>query len=309
VVLFSLAIPLLGLYRFFVSPIDAGRTPVEVIAISGCLPLQAWLVVSATREYRTKAERWVLAFLFTGILIVALVVGVGWFGMFYVLAALTLVIAQPPISYGLFALLLLTPAALAQELGHPEWGTYFMLGVILTGLPMAVVILLIRAVRQLRRAEIELAEEAVTRERMRIDRELQSTVGSALQSVAEQGDRAAMWVELGRPGAAAQIRTVVHTSREALAAARRLVSQYRDTSFRAELNAAIGLLRAAGIATQLEGSSDVPPTAGGQARAQLRDGVARLLAAGEPARKVTINVMASDAGVRVDFLPSDGEPR
>src|SRR5262245_6396246 len=55
VVLVSLAIPLLGLYRLFVSPIDAGRTLVEVIAMAGFLPLQAWLVTSATGEHRTRA--------------------------------------------------------------------------------------------------------------------------------------------------------------------------------------------------------------------------------------------------------------
>jgi len=305
VVVYSLLVPLLGLYRFFVTPIDPGRSAIAVVAMACYLPLQAWLVFAATREVHRRAELSALAILAAWIIGMAPIVGAGWFGTFYVVGALVLVLVRAPWSLVLFALVLAAPVILAAALGHPEWGTYFSFGVALAGLPLAVVVLLIRSARQLRAAQRALAEEAVTRARLRMDRELQGSVGAALERIVDTGDRAAALISGGEPSATEQVQALTTTARSALADARRLLRRYQDNSFRAELDAAVGLLQAAAIAARLEVVGSLPDVVGDQVRTALREGVARVLAANAQGHAVTIRVAPSGGGVRVELVPDE----
>ena len=72
--------------------------------------------------------------------------------------------------------------------------------------PLAVVILLIRARRQLQDARLALAEQAVVRERLRIDAQVRESVGAGLATITAQGRQAGEMAAQnpcrGGPGAA-----------------------------------------------------------------------------------------------------------
>lgn len=107
-----------------------------------------------------------LAALIIGMIPVA---GLDWVGALYVLAALVLTTVRPPWSLLVFAVLLMVPVPVALVTGHPQWASYFTLGVLIAAVPLAVVVWLIRAAQQLQAARSALAQQAVIRERLRID--------------------------------------------------------------------------------------------------------------------------------------------
>lgn len=104
------------------------------------------------------------------------------------------------------------------------------------------------ALSQLRAARADLAAQAVLRERLRIDDELTGTVGAELRAIAA-GAATLRGADPGR--AERELRVLVDGSRRTLAAARRMIRAYQRVPLRAELDAAVALLAAAGIPTTL----------------------------------------------------------
>jgi signal transduction histidine kinase len=162
-------------------------------------------------------------------LIIAIVpvAGLDGLGTLYILAALMLATLRPPWSLLVFAALMLVPTPVAQAAGQPQWASYFTLGVLLAAVPLAVVVGLVRAARQLEAARSALAQQAVIRERLRIDGELRQTVGAALEEITVQGDRAGALAGGDPPAAARELGALVGAARRTLAAARRMVTRYQ----------------------------------------------------------------------------------
>jgi signal transduction histidine kinase len=234
------------------------------------------------------------------------VFGVGWVGMLYYPAALVLVGVRPPWSLLLFAALVGTPAPVCFALGHPEWAVYFTVGTLIFPVPLAVMMLLIRATRQLQDARLALAEQAVVRERLRIDQEVRESVGAGLAAIATQGQHTGE-VAAQDPGAAVQeLRGLVDDARRTLAETRRIVTRYREVSLLAELRTIVALLLAAGIETRLELPPDLPEALDEQARVSLRRDVARLLEETAPLATVAIAVTPCDGQLRFDLRTGPG---
>src|SRR5207244_1462799 len=98
----------------------------------------------------------------------------------------------------LYGVLVAAPAPLTFAFGQPEFALYFTTGILMFPLPLAVGIWSIRGARQLQAALLALAEEAVARERLRIDGELRETLGARLEESATRGGRAALGREVAR---------------------------------------------------------------------------------------------------------------
>jgi two-component system sensor histidine kinase DesK len=154
----------------------SGASALAVAATVCCLPLQVWLVLSATRETRGRGRRWALVALAALVIGMIPVIGVGWLGALYGLTALVLVSVRPPWSLLLSAALVAVPTPVAFVFGYPEWALSFTVGVPLAAVPLAVVVWLVRVARQLQAARLALAREAIVRERLRIDDDLRPTV-------------------------------------------------------------------------------------------------------------------------------------
>jgi len=307
-VAYAAGLPLLQLNRIASAPIDQGRAGYAAAATLLCLPVQAWLVWSAARDNWGRGQRWALAAMAALIIAMVPVAGLDGLGSLYVLAALVLLILRPPWSLLVFAALMLLPTLVALAAGQPQWASYFTLGVLLAGVPLAVVVGLVRAARQLEAARSALAQQAVIRERLRIDGELRQTVGAALEAIAVQGERAGTLAGGDPPAAAQELEALVGAARRTLAAARRTVIRYQEVSLGAELETTVMLLAAAGIRARLalppEGLPDHLDPA---ARARLRQDLARLLSRESARSMVTITVARRGRGVQVELRPGGAD--
>ncbi len=301
-VTYSVALPLLHLYGIAAEPIEHGRAVYAAIATACYLPLQVWLVVAATREGRRQGEVWALAAMTIVIIGILPVVGIRWLGNSYVAAALVLVIVRRPWSLLFYAIFVAAMAPITFALGHPEWASYYVLGMFFVAMPLAVVLWFIRTARQLQATQLALAEEAVVRERVRIDGELGRTLGAGLDAVAARGDGAGDLVAVDPEAAAEKLRALVSVARRTLADARQMVRRYRDVSLGAELEAAATLLSAAGIDVQVKlPPSELSALIDERQRAVLRRDVGRLLA-DAPHASVTITVIRHDGQVKLEVL-------
>lgn len=291
----SAAMVAIGVLR--IVHVDPAQAAVAVTATAIYLPAHLWHTFHAARGTRPPGTFWTLAAMAVVVFAVLPVVGVQWLGALYPLAASVLLVFRPPWSFVVFAVLLAVPAPVAFAYGEPEWAAYFTVGLAMNGLILAVPVWLIAAARELRSARARLAEEAVIRERVRMEAELRTTLGTALETIADTGERAAA---LFPPEAARRpeqiaghLREVVGAARATLSAARRLNVAWRQSPASDELAAAVALLRAAGIDAELR----LP--AGGVPKSQLaalHDQVARLLQDGA-ARNCVVEV--GPAGVQV----------
>ncbi len=297
-VIFSIAQPATRVYSIAADPFEPGQAVYATLAFVCYLPIQIWLVLSVSRGNRGWPQRLGLAIMAVVIFAVMPLVGVGWVGIIDVLGALTLAILRPPWSFLTFCALIVAPTALTSALGRPDWALYFTMGILLYCLPLAVGIWMINLARQVQLARLDLAEQAVVRERIRIDRELSHTVGTGLESIATSGDRASKLAPTDQVMAARELKTLVRDARETLAEARRSVRRYREVSLRTELETAATLLEAAGVSVQLElASGDAAAQADESERTRLRGEIAHLLGGAAP-RSVTIGVETVDGRAR-----------
>ena len=206
-------------------------------------------------------------------------VGVGWLFMFAPLAVSVLIVVRLPWSFLVCLGLAAAMAPLALALGEPGWSaTYFPIEVAWRAATLFVLVWLVAAARQLQAARLALADEAVFRERLRIEEELRATVANALARIAAQGERASE--KAGRAPALARddLQVLVEGSRHALAEARRISSSYQRGSLRTELDVAVALLGAAGVETRLVlPTGDLSETVDESMRSTLRGATARLL--------------------------------
>jgi two-component system sensor histidine kinase DesK len=293
-VAFSVLLPLIRVYNIAVQRAEDGgigdRAIYAAFAFAGYLPMQVWLVLSATRGAAGPWRRLSLAGLLAVVLGMIPVFCVGWVEMLYLPAALVLVGVRPPWSLLLFAALVVTPAPVSFAFGQPEWLVYFMVGMLAFPVPLAVLILLIRATRQLQDARLALAEQAVVRERLRIDEEVRESVGDGLVAIADQGRLAQEMAARDPSAAIEELRALVNHARRTSAETRRIITRYREVSLLAELRTMAALLLAAGIDTRLELPPDLPHALDEPGRASLRRDVARLLEETAPSASVTIAV-------------------
>lgn len=303
-VAYSVALPLLRLYFIATDPSEQGRTVYAVAAMAGYLPLQVWLVLSAARGSWGRAQTWALAAIAAVMIGMLPVIGAPWVGILYMLAALVLVSVRWPWALLLYGILVAAPTLLTFAFGQPQWALYFTTGMLMFPVPLAVGIWSIRGARELQAARLALAEEAVVRERLRIDGDLRETLGVGLEEIATRGEWAWELAASDPPASAQELRGLVGGARRTLVDARRMVTRYREVSLDAELETAATLLSAAGIDVRLElppGELSEPIDA--SERAALRREITRLL--GETAQaSLTITVTRQEGRVRLKLRSS-----
>jgi len=250
----TVVLPLLDLAHVASVPEWAGRFVPALIAVACSAPLQLRLLVAALRNERAPHAGTLLALLALVHVGAAILVGPGWLpGL--ALLAVSAQIAIPG-SVGLLAAAgtVLLAAGLARFSGFAAGANtplYVGFAVAWRSTSLIVVVQLVAAVRRLDAARRELRDRAVVRERIRIDGELRSDLGRALDDIAQRAGRASEVLETDRPMAAREVRSLVDESRTALGRARRLVTRYQEASVGAELQASRTLLEAAGVEARI----------------------------------------------------------
>jgi two-component system, NarL family, sensor histidine kinase DesK len=117
-----------------------------------------------------------------------------------------------------------------------------------------------RANQELRAARRELANRAVSEERLRIARDLHDLLGHTLSLIALKSELATKLAESDPRRAQAEMADVQRVSRQALEEVRDTVQGFRRRGFADELAGARSALSAAGIDCQIEGSATDLPT-------------------------------------------------
>jgi two-component system sensor histidine kinase DesK len=117
-----------------------------------------------------------------------------------------------------------------------------------------------RTIRELRSAREELADLAVSEERLRIARDLHDLLGQSLSIVALKSDLADRLVDTDPAAAHAELADVRRCSRQALAEMRAAVHGYRRLGFSEALGGAEAALSAAGIDLRVDGIAEELPT-------------------------------------------------
>lgn len=117
---------------------------------------------------------------------------------------------------------------------------------------------LIATIRQLKKAQVEMARMAVTEERSRLARDLHDVLGHSLTTITVKAGLARRVLESSadRERAIAEVRDVEELARQAMAEVRATVSGYRTPSLAAELVGARAALQAAGITADLPQAVD-----------------------------------------------------
>jgi two-component system, NarL family, sensor histidine kinase DesK len=254
------------------------------LAATACyLPLHLHHVYWAARGERPPAGRWTLLAMFAVIVAATPLAGSNWLPAYADLAFGAMVVLRWP--WALLAVAAMAasqaPLALALDSPVPAAASYYVFVLLRRASALFLPIWLLGAIRQLEGARRSLADEAVVAERIRIDGELRTTVGTALDSIAARGRRATSLIDDGAdPDAlAGEVRQVAHGSRRALAEARQLLTGYQRPSLADELDTAARLLTAAGVETRVELPPEgMPATAPDpSARDALRSATARVL--------------------------------
>jgi two-component system, NarL family, sensor histidine kinase DesK len=306
VVACSIGLPIVELSR-----IASGWTPspghaVPALVATACyLPLHVRHVWYAARGRRPAGAGWTLAAMAVVVIGALPVIGTSWLIALPMLAVSVLVTVRPPWSFPAAAGLVSAPAPLAVVFGDAEWAPLYTAAVLWQGTSLFVLVWLIGVARRLQAARLALAEEAVAQERLRLDGELNRTLGAALERIVTGGRQAAGLAGRDPAAAATALRTLVAGSRATLTEARRVVTRYQEVSLRAELDTAASLLRAGGVHTRLKlPPGGLPERLEAAERAALREAVSRLLRDGT-VRHCTISVTQQDGRLRLD-LQSDG---
>jgi two-component system, NarL family, sensor histidine kinase DesK len=176
---------------------------------------------------------------------------------------------------------------------------------------------LVRAADELQVARTELAEAAVSQERLRVSRDLHDLLGQSLSAVSLKGDLALRLLTEDPAAAQAEIHSLTATARDARTDLYAVTSATRTVDLRTELDGAATLLAAAGIVAHVE-VSDTPlrATAEEMLGWAVREGVTNILRHSRASscsiiierlpggRQVTLEIV--NDGVRQPYQPGHG---
>jgi two-component system, NarL family, sensor histidine kinase DesK len=305
----SVVLPLLELARIATGWVPGPGHALPALVATACyLPLYVRHVWHAARGTRPAGAGWTLLAMAVVIIGALPVIGTSWLVSLHALAVSALIILRPPWSLLVVAGLLAAPAPLAIAFGDPQWAAFAAISVVWRGAAVFVLVWLTGATRRLQEARLELAEQAIARERLRIDGELRRTVGAALQAIVGEGERASVQAARNPAMVEDELRALVEGSRRALTQARRMIRGYQLRSLRAELDNVVALLAAAGIQTRLVlPGGDLPESVDAAPRAALQAAVARLLRDGVT-RDCSIMVTRQDERVWLELRADGTDP-
>jgi signal transduction histidine kinase len=286
-----------------------GKATWALVATAAYLPLHLRHVAYGVRGEHPPAGGWSLAAMAVLILGALPQAGSLWLPSCHALIVSSLIVLRRPWSWLAAGSVVAAQAPLAWALGGlvPAAGSYYTVTAAWRAASVVVPLWLVRTILQLHAARRALADEALVRERVRIDAEVRRTLGTALDAIVSRGRQAgaALAADPRDPALEAQLRSLVDGSRRALADVRRLVRGYQQGSLRSEIDTAAGLLAAAGVRTRVVlPAGRLPERVDVGARADLRAATARLLR-DDTAHACAITVSLDDGHVRVDLRRED----
>jgi len=164
---------------------------------------------------------------------------------------------------------------------------------------------LIKAADELYAARTEQAEGAIGQERLRISRDLHDLLGQSLSAISLKGDLALRLLASDPARARSEIESLTGVARRALHDVLAIARDEHSVSLRGEIDAAAGLLTAAGIEVGLTTDlSELPGHAEDVLAWAVREGTTNVLRH-SAARTCSIALATGDAGVWLE-VANDG---
>ncbi|MFC9658937.1 hypothetical protein ACFVJ5_01760 [Nocardia sp. NPDC127606] len=265
---------------------------VTAALLAVCLSVYIRHIAFAIRDAVPPAAHITSALLAALVVGAAPILGVAWLNTVHIVAVVVVLTLRPALALPIAAVLIAAVAPSAALLGATEQEAIWLL--VTTAMRVVAVytlVWMVVALRRLRSAGTALAEQAVARERLRIDRTVTRTVHTALVAITESADRAENFAARSDPvSARVELGELVATSRSGLAQARQLIRSFQQTDFRREIASTTTLLAAAGVVARIDLPAEGPPAQAEEPlRADLRHLLARLLRDG-PTEPVRITV-------------------
>ncbi|WP_439664262.1 sensor histidine kinase [Lentzea sp. HUAS TT2] len=162
-------------------------------------------------------------------------------------------------------------------------------------------------VLQLETARSELAELAVSQERLRFARDLHDLLGFSLSAITLKVELARKLIGEHTDRALRELAEILGIAREALTDVRAVASSYRELSLTDEIESARSVLTAAGVATTIETDhAELSPRSRTALATVLREGVTNLLRHSD-ATTCSITISGTDRFMSIDIV-NDGAP-
>jgi two-component system sensor histidine kinase DesK len=227
--------------------------PVAIVNVTDLTVLVTLQLVLLAWRQRIRTLRWCLLVL----LIQAALVYLpfiwephGW-GTHCLLAASALLLLPDRVGWMVFACVVVSFTAIETTLARSlHRGLYEFVGVFGLGLAIFGLTRLADTVRELHETRAELAELAITRERLRISRDLHDLLSYSLSAISIKGEVARRLMDGAPEDAKRELDSVLILSRQALTEVRAMSSSYRHLSLSAEVSGAQAILGASGIDVQ-----------------------------------------------------------
>lgn len=185
--------------------------------------------------------------------------------------------------------------------GNTSAGIDGSISVLVTGLLVYGLLRLARLLRELYEADESLARDASVQERLRVARDLHDLLGHNLAGILIKGELAVRLTERDPARAAAELREITALTRDAQEELGTVLGGPAELAFQNELCAAVPILKAAGIETEVE-TSAVPLSAQTSAAlgVVLREALTNLLRHSSATHcRITLAITADSARLEV----------
>jgi two-component system response regulator DesR len=168
---------------------------------------------------------------------------------------------------------------------------------------------LVRAVDLLFATRAQLAELAVESERKRLSRDLHDLLGQTLTAVSLKGDLARALIGSDPRAAEAEVRSLTSVARDAVTSMRSVTHGHHRPSLTVELDGAVALLAAAGVATDVDVAvGELSPPEDEMLGWAVREGVTNLLRHSKASRCSIAGRVDDNARVVLEIV-NDGAER
>ena len=182
-----------------------------------------------------------------------LVLGHGWAGMAGWLAGSILLLIPGWPAWALFSAVIVGVFAWSLIVGQGPYGVaYLTVANLDTGLVVFGLARLALIISYLKATRTELARFAIVKERMRFARDLHDLLGYSLSAITLKAELTRRLVSSNPARARDELAELLDVARQALSDVRLVARGYRNMSLSKEAGAAVSLLSAAGIRTEVE---------------------------------------------------------
>ncbi|MFC6083103.1 sensor histidine kinase [Sphaerisporangium aureirubrum] len=250
-------------FIMFVNVVDTGAHPPALVASTACLVAGLALQVAHSFGRPRGWPRWVCLLTLSAQAAVSylplLWIGRPWGSMVGFLAgSVLLAVRGELLRWVLYAVIVLgvLPLALADGVS-PAYLVYLPVSGLLTGIVVYGMSSLSALVAELSSARDKLARMAVTRERLRVARDLHDLLGYSLSAITLKSELTHRLLPGNPHRAQEEITDILTVARQALADVRTVASGYRTMSLTGETDSAVSVLTAADI--DVHATIDTPP--------------------------------------------------